>query len=266
MSAGSAYKEGTTLTPMVADAASDYSYVRKMASGVPQDTNNNSTDFVLVATDGNDGALTAVLGAPGPENKNSPVQRNAQIKASLIDSTQASTASPNRARDATPYVDALTPSSPTGVAAVPYAGGTLSIQRRFTNMTTQTVTRLRFRVVDITTLNSPGYTAGGAQADIRWLTSNGVLRAPAVLPVGVTLNGITIEQPPTQAMGGGLNTSGSVALPGGLVAGASIDVQFLIGVVQGGSYRYLVNVEALPAPPGFAGTLAHGIKAGRIVK
>src|SRR2546423_1664246 len=34
MSAGSAYKEGTTLTPMVADAASDYSYVRKLTTGI----------------------------------------------------------------------------------------------------------------------------------------------------------------------------------------------------------------------------------------
>ncbi len=272
MSAGSAYKEGTTLTPMVADAVSDYSYVRKLNTGVPQDTNNNANDFVLVATDGTDGTITTILGAPGPENRTSPVQRNATVKASLIDPQSASTATPNRVRDTSAYTDFLTPSSPTGTTqGVPngsYGGGTLSIQRRFTNQTGAPITRLRFRVVDITTLNSPG--AGASQADVRWLTSNGTLRGPATVPAGVTLLGITIEQPPSQPSGAALNSSGMITLPGGSLApGTSVDVQFLLGVVQGGSFRYIVNVEAVTAPPGLAApaiTKATGLKGASLTK
>jgi Domain of unknown function (DUF4394)/Lamin Tail Domain len=265
------YIEGTGLAPIATTAGANdqFSFVRKMTTGLPQDSDNNLNDFVLISTSGQVGTTSptaAALGAPGPENTQSPIQRNAQIKASLVDTGQSSTASPNRSRDTTPYLDVLTPSSPTGVTAgVPnstYGGGTLSIQRRFTNNTGATITRLRFRVVDITTLNSPG--AGATQADLRWLTSNGVARAP----VGVTLQGITIEQPPTQQFGAALNSSGAVTLSGGALApGASVDVQFLLGVTQGGSFRYLVNVEVLPAPPGFAGsTKIDTIKSARVVK
>ncbi|MDQ1522549.1 MAG: hypothetical protein QOE47_473, partial [Pyrinomonadaceae bacterium] len=45
----------------------------------------------------------------------------------------------------------------------------------------------------------------------------------------------------------GLNSSVTVALPGGTLAnGASINVRFLLGVMQDGQFRFLVNVEALP--------------------
>jgi hypothetical protein len=93
-----------------------------------------------------------------------------------------------------------------------YIGGTLSIQRRFTNNTGRTITRLSYRVVDITTLNSPGAGLGAA-----------------------------------------LNSSGMLTLPGGSLApGASVAVQFLLGVVQGGTFRYLVNIKALPGAPSLA--------------
>jgi hypothetical protein len=63
----------------------------------------------------------------------------------------------------------------------------------------------------------------------------------------VTVKGTTLEQQPTQTLGGGLNSSLTVALPGGaLVPGASVSVQFVLGVQQAGSFRFLVNVEALP--------------------
>ncbi|MGH9883378.1 MAG: lamin tail domain-containing protein, partial [Pyrinomonadaceae bacterium] len=52
MSAGSAFGEGTRLTPQSAAAAGvNASYVRRMSTGLPQDTNSNGADFVLVSTD-----------------------------------------------------------------------------------------------------------------------------------------------------------------------------------------------------------------------
>src|SRR5205085_9318426 len=69
-----------------------YALVRRQASGVPQDTDNNANDFDLVSnigsitTDGPGSTFNVTLGAPGPENTQSPIQRNATIKAALIDS------------------------------------------------------------------------------------------------------------------------------------------------------------------------------------
>jgi hypothetical protein len=64
--------------------------------------------------------------------------------------------------------------------------------------------------------------------------------------VVTTVNGLTLEQPP-QPNGGGLNSTLTVALPGGgLAPGNSIDVQFLLGVQEQGTFKFFVNVEALP--------------------
>jgi hypothetical protein len=84
--------------------------------------------------------------------------------------------------------------------------GTLFIRRRFTNQTGRPVTRLRFRIVDITTLNSPGYPLGDSQSDLRVLGSNPDTVGTTSGPVAV--KGLTREQPPVQgALDGGYNTS-----------------------------------------------------------
>jgi hypothetical protein len=130
---------------------------------------------------------------------------------------------------------------------VPNAFGTLSIQRRFKNTTNDPITRLRFRVVDITTLNTP--LASAPQADMRVLSSTGTVTNSQGEEV-ITVTGLTLEEPPAQANGGGLNSTLTVALPGNMLApGSSIDVQFLLGVQQQGNFRFLVNVEALPGLP-----------------
>ncbi len=227
------FREGTNL-PSPGANDGQYAFVRKLTSGLPQDTDNNAADFVFVSTNGGQyGGVQSILGAPGPESSIRPVQHNADIKAQLIEPQAASTAAPNRVRSLTAVTNG--------------AQGTLDIRRHFVNTTNTTITRLRFRAVDITTLNSPGYTPGGAQADIRIIdgsdfvitTSRGTL----------TVMGTTVEQPfpLTQPNGGGLNSSVTVTLPGGsLAAGAAIDVHFLLGVQQGGSFRFFINVEALP--------------------
>jgi hypothetical protein len=242
--------------PNTGGSASEYSVVRRMETGFVQDTNDNSSDFYVVSTTPTVAVGSNVaprLGAPGPENLGSPVLKfNSQIQSVLIDPTKSAEVAPNRTRDTNPYNDTLTPSAPNGGAPAsnPYSTGTLSVHRRFINQTGAPVTRLRFRVVDITTFNSPNVTPVGAQADIRLLSSNGVTRAPASLPAGVTLRGLTLEQPPTQASGGGWNSSVTVnlaALPGGnLGTGQSVDVQFLLGVATGGKFRFFVIVEGLP--------------------
>lgn len=226
------FREGAGL---VSPGANDgeYAFVRKLTNGLPQDTGDNAADFTFVSTDGGlYGGVQSILGAPGPEDSGRPVQRNGAIKASLIEPTAASTAPPNRVRSGQ-----IQP-------GVPNAFGTLSIQRRFKNTTAETVTRLRFRVVDITTLSSP--VASSPQADLRVLSSTGLVTDSQGAEV-ITVTGLTLETPPAQANGGGLNSTLTVVLPGNaLAAGNSIDVQFLLGVQQQGNFRFLVNVEALP--------------------
>jgi hypothetical protein len=182
--------------------------------------------------------VTPILGAPGTENLLSPVQRNAFIKSALIDPQVASTAPPNRVR------------SSFGANPTNAAFGTLSIQRRFKNTLAVPVTRLRFRIVDLTTINNRpvGF------SDLRVLSSTGAVIDSAGNTV-VTVTGLTLEGPP-QPNGGGLNSTLTVIPPGGaLAAGASIDVQFLLGVQEQGQFSFFVNVEALPAPAGAAGPL-----------
>ncbi|HYO99382.1 MAG TPA: Calx-beta domain-containing protein [Pyrinomonadaceae bacterium] len=227
------FREGAGLASPGANDG-EYAFVRKLLSGLPQDTDVNADDFFFVSTDGGlYGGVQSQLGAPAPENKpTSPVQRNASVKASLIDGTVSGTAPPNRVRSGQVQ------------PGVPNAYGTLSIQRRFKNTLAVPITRLRFRVVDITTLNTP--VVSSPQADLRVLSSTGVVTNSQGQEV-VTVTGLTLETPPAQPNGGGLNSSLTVIPPGGQLApGASIDVQFLLGVEQQGSFRFLVNVEALP--------------------
>jgi hypothetical protein len=65
----------------------------------------------------------------------------------------------------------------------------------------------------------------------------------------VTVKGTTLETPPAQAMGGAFNssmTAGTITLATPLAAGASPNLQFLLGVQQTGSFKFFINVEALP--------------------
>ncbi|MDT7603694.1 MAG: hypothetical protein QOF61_1691 [Acidobacteriota bacterium] len=236
--ANTTYKEGTGY-PSIAAAAIDYSFYRNLVTGLPQDTNNNATDFIFVDINGTPTAAGQRLGAPGPENLSSPVNRFSTIKFSLVDvgcpNQTATPTLPNNAcarhRDTT--------SDPANNSSF----GTLSVRRKVTNNTGATVTRLRFRVVDITTFAVPSGTA-----DLRVRTST---TYTANLSGGGTtsIQGLTLETPPSQPNGGGFNSSlsaGTVTLGTPLAAGASINVHFLLGVQGTGSFRFFITVEALP--------------------
>jgi hypothetical protein len=117
------------------------------------------------------------------------------------------------------------------------------------NNTGGNVTRLRFRVLDLTTFPAPS-----GIADLRPRTSTAVVVTVDRPPCGsgtsnVTVNGTTLEQPPSQPNGGGFNSSmsaGTITLATPLANGASVDVRFLLGIQQTGSFKFFFNVEALP--------------------
>jgi hypothetical protein len=250
--ASALYIEGGGLSPAGGITTdSEHAFVRKLTSGTPQDTDNNSADFVLVATDPLVVGNNAVLGAPGPENLTSPTQHNATIKGSLLDPQCAGFGSAAsgcaRARTAA------------GANPTTAQYGTLRIRRRFTNATAANVTTLRFRVVGITTLGSPG--SGSGQADLRLITSspadfNVTLTDGTVVPV----HGTQVETPPAQPNGGGLNSSViTVTTVTPLAAGNSVNVEFTLGVQQQGAFSFFVNVEALTSP---AANTLEATKAG----
>ena len=227
------YREGTGLSTLTTTNG-QYSFARKLNSGFPQDTANNSADFIFIAPDAGNYGVIAILGAPGPEGLGSPLQRNAQLPVTVLDPAVGPNVAPNRVRDTT----AVGPNA---------AAGTLTMRRRITNNSGGAVTRLRVRIVDITTLNTPGYMPGGPQADMRALSSSDTT---VTLSNGtqVLVRGTTVETPPTQPNGGGLNSSLGVfaySLSQPLAPGATTNVQFVLGVQQSGSFRFFINIEAV---------------------
>lgn len=244
--------EGTliNLPTSLPSPAPQYALVRRFVNGRPVDTNNNANDFVLVSTvvDGfsrteADGSfpVTPVLGAPGPQSTTSPYRGVSNpILAALLDTTKAANESPNVDR----YVDEIGPNA---------SVGTLAFRRRITNAEQRDVTNLRFRFVNLTTLNSENQTGSVPQADGRVLSSGGrtgIRRTGAQSDVIFTP--MILDAPPSSTANGGLNSTLRVIPQDGITsfgAGASRDVEFLFGInsPRGTRFRFAVIVETLPA-------------------
>jgi hypothetical protein len=223
--------------------SSQHALVRDLSGGRPRDSGDNASDFRLVSTAAESvGGAASRFGAPGPQNTQSPVVRG--IKAHLIDvgCTGTSTGAGGASLTTCARHRDLTPDPANNSAA-----GTLSIRRRFTNNTGASVTALRFQIVDITAGPAPAGTA-----DLR-ARSSGDYTAVCVGGGGCTagslvnVRGTTLGAP--SGAGGGLNASlaaPTIALATPLAPGNSVNVQFLLGVQQEGSFRFLIIVEALP--------------------
>ncbi|HEX8131043.1 MAG TPA: LamG-like jellyroll fold domain-containing protein, partial [Pyrinomonadaceae bacterium] len=215
----------------------DYSYIRKMTSGIPQDTGDNAADFMIVSNEPT--ATGGVFGTPGPQNLHSPLQRNKTFKASPLDAGAAGSASPNRVMQATD-----TDGDGTTDAAV------LKIRRTFTNLTKEPISRLRFRVVDITTAPQTDNT----KADLRVINSRDEIVNISAEGGGGTkiATGITLEHLSDMNAArseGGLNTSLVFPLAVPLQPGESVDVNFWLRVAAVGEFNFLVNVEAAAPSP-----------------
>jgi len=234
--------------------APEYSFFRTMTrttSGLPKDTGDNLADVKGVSTEGILTGAGQNLGAPGPENLTSPINRNSQFSVALLDPAADAAAAPNRIRNTTD----------TGTNKT---YGTMTIRRKFTNNTGEAVTRLRFRIVEFTTFPSP---LGSGLADLRALNSSDEVVSVATVPVFVF--GTSVEAPPSQPFGGAWNTSlnvpgingsqpaspvgkvlfqtptkGTIVLNAPLENGQPIYVSFRLGVEQTGRFFFFVNIEA----------------------
>ncbi|HWS87296.1 MAG TPA: hypothetical protein VN282_10045 [Pyrinomonadaceae bacterium] len=248
--ANALYREGTGYSP-VTQYLIDYALYRDTCGkggspttlgpcptgGLPKDTNENGLDFLYVSTNGQNIGLWPRLGAPGPENLSSPVVRNSQLAVTNIDPGVGTSSPPNRVRSFT--------SDPSNNSLF----GTLLFRRTVTNTTGSPVTRLRFRLIDVTTRPAPS-----DYADLRARTSGSavvLITGPnGACPANTcAVEGTTLEAPPAQPLGGGFNatlSAGAVTLATPIPPGGQINVQFLVGVQQTGTFKFFLNVEALP--------------------
>ncbi len=228
--ANTTYKEGTAY-PALTPFSIDYSFYRNydVVTGLPTDTGNNAADFVFVDTNGTSAGAGQRLGAPGPENLSSPRAAGSCIAIELLDGAADPSAAPNRVHDLT--------SDPANNSTF----GTVRMRRKITNNCGVSVDRLRFRITDITAFPSPSGTM-----DLRHRSS--VTEAGVATSGGpVTVEGLTVEAPPSQPNGGAFNSSwGATTITAGapLAAGASLNVSFLVGIQQSGTGDLSVVPEA----------------------
>lgn len=251
-------REGTNVAALTTNLSSlgQHSYFRQICAfqsdcptpGRPKDTDNNSADFIFADTNGTNTSAGPRLGAPGPENLLSPIKRDPQVNWVLLDATLGKSAAPNRTRDST--------SDPANASQF----GTMTIRGRVVNQTGAPITRLRFRIIDMTTWPS------GDLADLRVRNSPGIANpglliadaltcagtgTPTTAPCVVTVKSTQLEQSPNQpvSLGGGLNSTLSVNLDAPLPDAASINVEFRLGVQRTGYFRFYVVIEANSVRP-----------------
>ena len=224
------FREGAGF-PVIPNASLEHTLYRDLSATLPKDTNDNAADFLFVSTVAY--IQNNLNGAPGPENKCSPITNNSGVLVTMLDPNVASTSAPNRERVLTPETNANL--------------GSLLVRRRITNNTGQAISRLRFRTTILTTRGS----CPSPCADLRLLTSS---NEPAVAtsqgPVAV--EGLRLEEnPPQQPDGGGMNSSVSldtVHLANPIPAGGSRNIVWKLGVMRGGTYRYYINIEIINSP------------------
>lgn len=218
------YREGAGLSQAFFLPSGEYSYVRKLVNTWPQDTGDNSADFIVVSTTASN---SVILGAPGPENFSSPIVKTpSQMPGNYIDPMACASCPPNR------VVEGTSPRL-------------LKIRRTYTNLTGSDMTRLRFRIIDLTTLHNQA----SGEADLRVVSSNA--EVINLLSGGTkTANALMLEAPPNQTPeGGGINstiTDNTITLVAPLANNGQVSVNYWLRIVAGGRFRFFVNIEALP--------------------
>ncbi len=233
------YREGAGLPtggPEFGSVLNEFSFFRDMRTpgAFSKDTGDNAADFLLASVDAF-GTGASRMGAPGPENLLSPKNRNSSFGFALLDTAVVGSVPPNRVRKACAIAEECIPTRS--------AFGTMSIRRTYTNNTGAPVSKLRFRIMDVTTFPPPS----GTTADLRAISSGNIFGIPLTGGGSVDVFGTTLEEPPFQPNGGGWNSSlnvGTIDLGSELPNGQSISVQFLVGVQQTGSFRFFISIEA----------------------
>jgi Tol biopolymer transport system component len=225
---GNGYRDDALFSQLSAPSQVESTLFRRLfPRGTPKDTGDNLADVQGLET-----RQSGATGQPGPENAGSPVQRNDQVSVSLFDPAVPESAAPNQVREST-----------TGTGD--QAHGTLLIRRTITNERSAPITRLRFRVAQISG-------AATGEADVAFIDAPGPTLVPRTPPGAPGLvEGTTFERPAGNArwVDGKLNSSVGVsdmALTTPLGTGQSLNFQVRLAIRTTGKFHFLANVEALP--------------------
>lgn len=243
VSSGPLYKEGAGIPDMNGPVGSvDYSNFRIETTGGPKSTEDNASDFNYGDPNGTSNGYKQNLAAPGPQNLSSPVNEDGGLVVTFADPSLPIPSQPNFFRDLTPD-----PGNNSWQ-------GTLDFRLKIKNQTGNPITRLRFRLANLSTFPSPAGTA-----DLRARTGGNI---------NIMINGnntpclgTVVEMPPNQPNGGGINTSmsiNSVSMGTPLANNDSIYVHLYFGCQQVGNINVSFIMEALA--DGSAG--AEGIGSG----
>jgi hypothetical protein len=252
--AQSGYYSGTPLPALSGTPTDQYAWLRLETGAEPVNTNNNAADFQLVSTTGGAiGGVQSTLGSPSPLESGSSGQvtlSNGLVPSTLLDPTQAATASPNFVYQA---------GSP----------GVLTIRRTLTNDTGCTVSSAEIRITSLSEANGapePGVTTQPTNpAQLRVIdpttpTSQVTLSSGQV----VTVQNLSVDPPASASPGGGLGSTLTVPVDGGLAPGGTINIALTFAVDQGGRYWFGYDLDALSTAAGAtSGPDAHGTKGAR---
>lgn len=230
--APTAYREGAGLAPTTFRGQG--AYVRRTVAGALVDTGANAGDFIAVDSDAQPGDA-ATLGAPRPDRYDAPTDRSDILQSSLFDPTKPSSAAPNREKltDDTFIIRRTLTNCSGGLTIGACANADKS-------QPAVRVTRLRFRVTDLTTVGN----STGAQLAVLPTPSD------SVYSFGMKLLA------PSAPTGGGINATLTPSIFLGLNPGESVDIEFTLKILRGGAYRFgyateddLEPLPAVQAPP-----------------
>jgi hypothetical protein len=237
-SVGFGFVSGTGLS-MPSDDGAATEFVRRYADGVPVDTGDNASDFVLVAPDADSSTYggQAEQGVAAPADSGSPVMHSEFLQAGAVANGVS-----------------YTP----GVAGQP---GQLTVDQTITNCSGQplsgacadaasvaaaSVTKLQLQLTSLTTTGSPG--AGPGQAVLVPESSTSTAAADSTC---AGTGSLSLLSPSVSGTGAGLNSvwDATSQLPGitsenpsgGLAAGGCVNVQLQFAVLQTGYYSFGYN-------------------------
>ncbi len=235
--ASAGFITGTPLAALSGTPADQYAWVRLEARGLPANTGSNASDFQLVSTTGGVvGGVQSTLGSPSPLGSGSPSQANGIMESALLDPAKAASAAPN-------------------FVYVKGSPGTLTIRRTITNGSSGTITSAELRFTSLSEANGapePGVTTQPRHPAALRLVNPATPTSQVTITGGrvVTVQNLSVDPPASASPGGGLDTTLTIPLPGGLAPGASVSIALTFAVDHGGTYWFGYDTDALTTVTG----------------
>jgi uncharacterized repeat protein (TIGR01451 family) len=222
---------GTPLPALSGTPADQYAWVRLQTAGLPFTTGSNAVDFKLVSTSGGVvGGVQSTLGSPSPLASGSPTQANGALQSALLDPAKAANAAPN-------------------FVYIKGSPGLLTIRRTITNNSGTTITSAELRITSLSEANGapePGVSSQPPSHAALRLIDPGTATSPITITGGqvVTVQNLSVDAPASASPGGGLDTTLTIPLAGGLAPGATVSIALTFAVDHGGPYWFGYNIDA----------------------